>query len=75
MERRAHVAKPFWEVFAKFQHPDGSFEAHHETDKFWEKAEAEAGRAQRSARKVQLVRAGIKEIDGSRLLNDEVEIP
>ena len=30
MERRAHVAKPFWELFAKFQHPDGSFEAHHD---------------------------------------------
>jgi DNA topoisomerase-1 len=42
LERRAHVAKPFWEVFAKFNHPDGSFEAHHETDKFWEKAEADA---------------------------------
>ena len=41
MERRAHVAKPFWELFAKFQHPDGSFEAHHATDKFWEKAEAD----------------------------------
>ena len=24
MERRAHVAKPFWELFAKFEHPDGS---------------------------------------------------
>jgi DNA topoisomerase I len=45
MERRAHVAKPFWELFAKFQHPDGSFEAHHETDKFWEKAEADAALA------------------------------
>src|SRR3954451_5882497 len=44
-ERRAHVAKPFWELFAKFQHPDGSFEAHHETDKFWEKAEADAALA------------------------------
>jgi DNA topoisomerase I len=42
LERRAHVPKPFWEVFAKFSHPDGSFEAHHETDKFWEKAEADA---------------------------------
>jgi DNA topoisomerase I len=42
MERRAHVAKPFWEVFAKFEHPDGSFEAHHTVDKFWEKAEADA---------------------------------
>ena len=29
MERRAHVAKPFWELFAKFEHPDGSFETHH----------------------------------------------
>jgi DNA topoisomerase I len=45
MERRAHVAKPFWEVFAKFQHPDGSFEAHHSVDKFWEKAEADAALA------------------------------
>ena len=35
MERRAHVAKPFWELFAKFEHADGSFETHHETDKFW----------------------------------------
>ena len=45
MERRAHVAKPFWELFANFQHPDGSFEAHHVTDKFWEKAEADAALA------------------------------
>jgi DNA topoisomerase I len=45
MERRAHVAKPFWEVFAKFEHPDGSFEAHHTVDKFWEKAEADAALA------------------------------
>jgi DNA topoisomerase I len=45
MERRAHVAKPFWELFAKFQHPDGAFEAHHATDKFWEKAEADAALA------------------------------
>ncbi len=45
MERRAHVPKPFWELFAKFQHPDGSFEAHHATDKFWEKAEADSALA------------------------------
>ncbi len=45
LERRAHVPKPFWELFAKFAHPDGSFEAHHATDKFWEKAEAEAALA------------------------------
>jgi len=45
MERRAHVPKPFWELFAKFQHPDGAFEAHHATDKFWEKAEADAALA------------------------------
>jgi DNA topoisomerase I len=45
MERRAHVPKPFWELFAKFQHPDGSFEAHHATDKFWDKAEADAALA------------------------------
>ncbi len=42
LERRAHVPKPYWEVFARFQHPDGAFEAHHATDKFWEKAEADA---------------------------------
>jgi DNA topoisomerase-1 len=42
MERRAHVAKPFWELFAKFEHPDGTFETHHSVDKFWEKAEADA---------------------------------
>ena len=45
LERRAHVAKPFWELFAKFAHPDGSFEAHHATDKFWEKAEADTALA------------------------------
>ncbi len=45
MERRAHVPKPFWELFAKFQHPDGSFETHHTTDKFWEQAQADAALA------------------------------
>ena len=45
MERRAHVAKPFWELFAKFQHPDGSFEAHHTVDKFWERSEVDAALA------------------------------
>ncbi len=43
LERRAHIAKPYWELFAKFEHPSGkSFEAHHATDKFWDKAEADA---------------------------------
>ncbi len=46
LERRAHVAKPYWELFARFEHPSGAaFEAHHETDKFWDKAEAEAALA------------------------------
>ena len=45
MERRAHVAKPFWELFARFQHPDGAFEAHHAVDKFWERAEVDAALA------------------------------
>ncbi len=45
LERRAHVPKPYWELFAKFAHPDGSFEAHHATDKFWERAEADAALA------------------------------
>ncbi len=41
MERRAHVPKPYWEIFANFEHPDGSFQTHHTVDKFWEKAEAD----------------------------------
>jgi DNA topoisomerase I len=45
LERRAHVPKPYWELFARFQHPDGAFEAHHVTDKFWERAEADAALA------------------------------
>jgi DNA topoisomerase-1 len=45
LERRAHVAKPYWELFANFAHPDGSFEAHHATDKFWDRAEADAALA------------------------------
>jgi DNA topoisomerase I len=45
LERRAHVPKPYWELFAKFAHPDGAFEAHHTVDKFWEKAEADAALA------------------------------
>jgi DNA topoisomerase I len=42
LERRAHQPKPFWEVFAKFEHPDGAFEAHHQTDKFWKREEADS---------------------------------
>ncbi len=42
LERRAHVPKPYWEVFARFEHPDGAFEAHHKEDRFWKKAEADA---------------------------------
>src|SRR5688572_24481393 len=45
LERRAHVPKPFWELFARFAHPDGAFEAHHTTDKFWDRAEADAALA------------------------------
>src|SRR5439155_11250115 len=45
LERRAHVPKPYWEVFARFAPPDGAFEAHHATDKFWESKEAEAALA------------------------------
>jgi DNA topoisomerase-1 len=42
LERRAHVPEPFWEIVATFAHPDGSFEAHHATDKFWKQEEAQA---------------------------------
>ena len=45
LERRAHVAKPYWEVLAKFAHPEGSFEAHHKIDKFWSEPEADAALA------------------------------
>ncbi|MGZ5312245.1 MAG: DNA topoisomerase I [Solirubrobacterales bacterium] len=45
LERRAHVPEPFWEIVATFAHPDGSFEAHHATDKFWKREEAEAALA------------------------------
>jgi DNA topoisomerase I len=45
LERRRHRPEPYWEVFARFQHPDGSFEAHHATDRFWKQAEAEAALA------------------------------
>ena len=42
LERRAHVPKPYWEVFATFEHPDGAFIAHHKEDRFWEEAQAKA---------------------------------
>jgi DNA topoisomerase I len=42
LERRAHVPEPFWEVRARFGHPDGSFTAEHTTDKFWDEKEAKA---------------------------------
>jgi DNA topoisomerase I len=42
LERRAHVPEPFWEVSARFAHPDGSFVAEHTTDRFWDEAEAKA---------------------------------
>jgi DNA topoisomerase I len=42
LERRAHEPEPFWEVSARFAHPDGSFVAEHATDKFWDEAEAKA---------------------------------
>ena len=45
LERRAHVPKPYWELLARFAHPDGAFEAHHVTDKFWDRAGAEAALA------------------------------
>ena len=60
LERRAHVAKPFWELFANFAHPDGSFEAHHATDKFWDKAEADAALAGTSSPGV------VKEVSSKR---------
>ena len=45
LERRAHVPKPYWELYARFAHPDGAFDAHHSTDKFWERSEADAALA------------------------------
>jgi DNA topoisomerase-1 len=60
LERRAHVPKPFWELFANFAHPDGSFEAHHVTDKFWDEAEADAALAGSSSPGV------VKEVSSKR---------
>jgi DNA topoisomerase I len=45
LERRAHKPDPYWELLARFQHPDGSFEAHHTEDRFWNKKEADAALA------------------------------
>ncbi|HSJ18169.1 MAG TPA: DNA topoisomerase I [Solirubrobacterales bacterium] len=45
LERRAHKPEPYWEVLARFQHPDGAFEAHHTVDKFWKREEADAALA------------------------------
>ena len=45
LERRAHVAEPYWELLARFEHPDGAFEAHHATDRFWDRSAAEAALA------------------------------
>jgi DNA topoisomerase I len=42
LERRAHKPEPYWEVLARFQHPDGAFEAHHKVDRFWKREEADA---------------------------------
>ncbi len=42
LERRAHKAEPYWELFAAFKHPEGEVVAHHKTDKFWKAEEAEA---------------------------------
>jgi len=41
LERRAHKPKSYWEVLARFQHPEGAFEAHHTEDRFWKRKEAE----------------------------------
>src|SRR5919198_5767567 len=60
LERRAHVPKPYWELLARFQHPDGAFEAHHETDRFWERSEAEAALANTSSPGV------VKEVSSKR---------
>jgi DNA topoisomerase I len=49
LERRAHVPKPYWEVFAEFEHPDGAFVAHHKEDRFWDEAQAKAALAGTSA--------------------------
>src|SRR5919197_1289802 len=60
LERRPHVPKPYWEVFARFHHPDGAFEAHHETDRFWERSDAEAALANTSSPGV------VKEVSSKR---------
>jgi DNA topoisomerase-1 len=41
-ERQAFVPKPYWQIRAIFQFDSEKFEAHHKTDRFWEKKEADA---------------------------------
>lgn len=45
LERRAHVPKPYWAVFASFEHPDGEFTARHTVGEFWEESLAHAALA------------------------------
>ena len=45
LERRAHVAKPYWEVFAAFEHPDGA--VHRRTTR-WTSSGTRPRRRQRS---------------------------
>lgn len=44
-EREAFVSQPYWQIKAVFDHSDVRFFASHKTEKFWDKAEAEAAMA------------------------------
>ncbi|MBI4744791.1 MAG: DNA topoisomerase I [Actinobacteria bacterium] len=41
-ERQAFVSKPYWQIKAIFQYDSKTLEAHHKTEKFWDKKEAES---------------------------------
>ncbi|MGH2990982.1 MAG: DNA topoisomerase I [Solirubrobacterales bacterium] len=68
LERRAHKPEPYWEVLARFQHPEDSFEAHHVVDKFWKRDEADAAVAGTKS-------PGVVSEIGSRKVNRKPPVP
>jgi DNA topoisomerase-1 len=68
LERRAHKPEPYWEVLARFQHPDDAFEAHHTVDKFWKRDEADAAVAGTKS-------PGVVSEIGSRKVNRRPPVP
>jgi DNA topoisomerase-1 len=68
LERRAHKPEPYWEVLARFQHPEEAFEAHHTVDRFWKRDEADAAVAGTKG-------PGVVSEIGSRKVNRRPPVP